>query len=318
MALYPVAIQAAKLMGKDADLVQKLQNALPKIPPFPRTQFTKPLTLLPPSADGDGADMIAESYLPGAQNHNGENIGLEPIWPYDVIGDTSPLYDLAKRTYQHRLSSRGGSWSFDPIQAARLEMGDEVEAALLRSTENSARCINGFTGCGHRGGNAANAAQPPASNRNMEFYVEQSGVAADALQEAIVQDYDGVIRVAPAAPSEWDFDGSVFVRGKTKVDVQIKHGVPSTVVIESGIAQSIKLRNPWPGRAVDITDGKSKVVADATGKEITFHAAAGVNYLVEKHDAPVAEEHFEAIGGTPATSAKKLGPAQLGLFNDAN
>jgi hypothetical protein len=318
MALYPVAIQAAKLMGKDADLVQKLHDALPKIPPFPRTQFTKPLALLPPSADRDGADMIAESYLPGAQNHNGENIGLEPIWPYDVIGDTAPLFDLAKRTYQHRLSSRGGAWSFDPIQAARLEMGDEVKAALLRSTENSARCINGFTGCGLRGGNAANAAQPPASNRTMEFYVEQTGVAADALQEAIVQDYDGVIRIAPAAPSEWDFDGSVFVRGKTKVDVQIRHAVPSTVVIESGIAQSIKLRNPWPGQAVDITDGKSKVVADATGKEITFHAALGVNYLVEKHDAPLADEHFEAIGGTPATSAKKLGPAQLGLYGDGN
>jgi hypothetical protein len=318
MALYPVAIQAAKVIGKDVSLVQKLQDALPKIPPFSRTQFTKPLTLLPPSADDDGADMIAESYQPGAQNHNGESIGLEPIWPYDLIGDTSPLFDLAKRTYQHRLSSRGSSWSFDPIQAARLEMGDEVEAALLRSTENSALCVNGFTGCGRRGGNAANAATPAASNRSMEFYVEQSGVAADALQEAIVQDYDGVIRIAPAAPSEWDFDGSVFVRGKTKVDVQVRHGVPSTVVIESGIAQSIKLRNPWPGQAVDITAGKSKVVAAATGKEITFHAAAGVSYLVERHDAPTADQHFEAIGGTPATSAKKLGPAQLGLFSDGN
>lgn len=46
--------------------------------------------------------MIAESYLPDAKNHNGENIGLETVWPYDLIGDTSPLSPLAKRTFEHR------------------------------------------------------------------------------------------------------------------------------------------------------------------------------------------------------------------------
>jgi hypothetical protein len=59
---------------------------------LPRTQLTRPFTLLPSYADAAGADMIAESYLPDARNHNGENTGLEPVW------------------------------SFDPIQAARLGM----------------------------------------------------------------------------------------------------------------------------------------------------------------------------------------------------
>ncbi len=309
-ALYPVAIQAAKLMGEDADLARQLQAALPRIPLFPRTQFTGPFTLLPPSADAEGRDMIAESYLPGATNHNGENIGLEPVWPYDLIGDQSPLFALAQRSYVHRLFARGGSWSFDPIQAARLDMGDEVGAALLRSTENSARCVNGFTGCErHR-----NAAPPPP--RTTEFYVEQSGVAADAIQEALVQDYDGLIRIAPAIPTGWDFDGSVWVRGKTKVDVQVRNGVPTTVVLESGIDQPITLRNPWPGKAVDVASGKAgtKVLEAATGDVLRFHARVGINYLVEPHDAPVAEQRFEAISGIPATSAKKLGPAQLGIF----
>jgi hypothetical protein len=318
MALYPVTIQAAKMMGKDADLIKELQDALPKIPPFPRTQLSRPFTLLPPSADAQGADLIAESYLPDAQNHNGENIGLEPIWPYDLIGDTSPLFDLAKRTYQHRLSQRGGAWSFDPIQAARLGMGDEVGAALLRSTESSARCINGFTGCESRGAGAGTAVAPPADDRSMEFYVEQSGVAADALQESLVQDYDGLIRIAPAIPTAWNFDGSVYLRGKTKVDVQERQGVPTTVVIESGIAQPIKLRNPWPGEAVDVIAGKTKVIDAAAGKEITFRALAGVNYLVERRDMPAASQKFQAISGTAATSPKKLGPVQLGLFRDAD
>ncbi|MFZ1941161.1 MAG: glycoside hydrolase, partial [Terracidiphilus sp.] len=318
MTLYPITIQAAKLVGQDADLVKKLQDALPKIPPFPRTQLNGPFTLLPPSADAEGADMIAESYLPGAQNHNEENIGLEPVWPYDIISDTSPLFDLAKRTYQHRPSKRGGGWSFDPIQAARLGMGDEVGAALLRSTESSARCINGFTGCGRRGKGAGTAADPPANDRSVEFYVEQSGVAADALQEALVQDYDGLIRIAPAVPTAWDFDGSVFVRGKTKVDVQVRHGVPATVVIESGIAQPIKLSNPWPGEVVDVFAGKTKIVDAAPGNEIAFRASAGVNYLVERRDMPTADQKVQVITGTAATAPKKLGPVQLGLFRDAD
>lgn len=317
LALYPVAIEAAKLLNKDADLVLQLQVALPKIPPFPRTQFTRPLTLLPPSADAEGEDMIAESYLPGAQNHNGENIGLEPVWPYDLIGDTSPLFDLAKRTYEHRLSSRGGSWSFDPIQAARLGMGNEVGAALLRSTENSARCVNGFTGCGRRPSSTATSPPVDLNARNLEFYIEQSGVAADALQEALVQDFDGLIRIAPAIPSGWDFGGSVWIRGKTKVDVQVKDRIPNTVVIESGIAQPLKLRNPWPGHAVDVVAGEtgSKMVNGETGPVLSFNAAADTNYVIEKHGVSTANQRFESISGTPATSAKRLGPVQLGLFS---
>lgn len=312
LALYPVAIDVAKLLGRDPGLVKAMQAALPQIPPFPRTQFSPPLTLLPPSADAEGADMIAESYLPGAKNHNGENIGLEPVWPYNLIGDRSPLFALARRTYEHRLSSRGGSWSFDPIQAARLDMGDEVGAALLRSTERSAHCINGFTGCGRRAATAGSG--------DAEFYVEQSGVAADALQEALVQDYDGLIRIAPAVPGGWDFDGSVFVRERTRIDVQTRSGVPTTVVIESGIAQQLKVRNPWPGQLVDVIAGKgsAKIVTGTRADVIAFSAAAGMNYLVERHDQPTTALPFEAITGTEAQTAKKLGAVQLGLFSGAD
>jgi alpha-L-fucosidase 2 len=312
LALYPVTIEAAKLLHRDADLVQQLQAALPKIPPLPRTQLTGPFTLLSPADDAAGEDMIAESYLPGAKNRNGENIGLEPIWPYNLIGDASPLFELGKRSYAHRLFPWDGGWSFSSIQAARLDMGSEVGAALLRSTERSASCVNGFTGCSGRAPSSGAAPDP----RSVEFYVEQSGVASDALQEALVQDYDGLIRIAPAVPTNWDFDGSVYVHGKTKVDVQVRTGVATTVVIESGITQPIKFRNPWPGLPIDIVSGKTgeKVVASAVGPIVTFNGAAGVNYLIEKHGTPTASQQFSPIGGTPATAAKKLGPVQLGLF----
>jgi hypothetical protein len=304
MALYPATIQAATLLGKDPDLVKQLQQALPRIPPLPRAPQSGARSLLPPSADADGADAIAESYQPGAEEHNVENIGLEPVWPYGVIGDRSPLFDLARRTYAHRPNKGGIDWSFDPIQAARLGLGGEVSSNLVEITEKVQNFPNGM------------AKWEPTAK---EFYVEQTGVVADALEEALVQDYDGVIRVAPALPPGWDFDGSVAVRGNTKVNVQTRNGAVTTVVIEAGTTGQLTIRNPWPGNPVDVISGKTgaRQVKGATGAEIGFSAAAGTSYLVEREGESAAARRFAPVSGTPARSPKRLGPVQIGLFRNS-
>ena len=302
MALYPATIQAADLLGKDTDLVRQLQAALRMIPAIPRTEENGRKTLLPPSADTEGNDVIAESYLPDATSHNDENIGLETVWPYDLIGDTSPLFALARRTYAHRAFSAVADWSFDPIQAARLGLGDEVGSTLVRVTESSQHTVNGLANWDADYG---------------EFYVEQDGVVADALQEALVQDYDGLIRIAPAIPAGWDFEGSVYVRGNTKVDVQMRNGVLTTVVFEAGTAGTLKFRNPWIGEPVDVICGKAgaKIVQGSIGPDIGFDAAAGTSCLVERHGEPTTTLPFAPLSGTAARSAKKLGAVQIGLFN---
>jgi hypothetical protein len=301
LSLFPATIQAAKLLGKDPDLVRQMEAALPKIPPFPRTQSTGERILLPPSADAEGQDVIAESYLPAAHNHNAENIGLEPVWPYNVIGDTSPLFALAKRTYEHRLFSAVADWSFDPIQAARLGLGSEVGKTLVTITEHSQHSVNGLANW---------------TEKDPEFYIEQVGVVAAAIQEALVQDYDGLIRIAPAVPPGWNIDGSVYVHGKTKVDVQVHNGVVTTAVIESGMTQPLRVRNPWPGQAVDVVSAGSgaKVVSESSEPVLSFHGVARTNYLLERHDAPAAGKRFAALSGTPALAAKRLGRVQIGLF----
>jgi alpha-L-fucosidase 2 len=301
LSLYPATIEAAKLLGKDPDLVRHLEAALSKIPPLPRTQSSGERTLLPASADADGQDVIAESYLPQAPNHNVENIGLEPVWPYNLIGDTSPLFDLAKRTYAHRLFSAVADWSFDPIQAARLDLGSEVSKTLVAITEHYQHTVNGLASF---------------SDKDPEFYIEQVGVVAAALQEALVQDYDGLLRIAPAVPPGWDIEGSVYVRTKTKVDVQVRSGVVTTAVIESGMNQSFRVRNPWPGHSVDVVSGTgTKVLSMDSGAILSFRGGVGMNYIIERHDAPNAGQRFAAITGTPARTAKKLGKAQIGLFS---
>ncbi|MBV9678705.1 MAG: glycoside hydrolase [Acidobacteriaceae bacterium] len=298
MSLYPVTIRAAQLLGRDAELIGKLQSALTKIPPFPRTQHSGPLSLLPPS-DRGGEDVIADSYLPGAKTHNYENIGLEPIWPYNLIGDTSPLFALAKRTYQYRRYPINQDWSFDPIQAARLGLGSEVGATLIKLTTKYQTFVNGFANWGGSLG---------------EFYIEQSAVVAAALQEALVQDYDGVIRIAPATPPGWNFDGAVAVRGNGKVYVQVRNGVPTGVAIAARSNTQFKLHHPWPGQPVDVVDGVSgfKTVKSSVDPIITVIATAGATYFVERSKEP-ARPQFFAASHPSVNSVKKLGPVQIGL-----
>jgi hypothetical protein len=306
-ALFPATIQAAELLGKDPDLVRQLQAALARVPPFPRTSQSDPHHLLSASADAEGEDVIAESWLPSAGEHNSENTGLEPVWPYSLIGDTSPFFALARRTFYHRPNPLADDWTFDPIQAARLQLSAEVGSTLIALTEKSQGFVNGM------------AKFEPTSK---EFYVEQTGVVADALQEALVQDYDGLIRIAPAIPPTWDFDGSVYVRGNTKVDVQTRNGAVVAAEIEAGATRPLKIRNPWPGKAVDVISiGTGKQVASSSLEgqtEIDFSASKGTSYLIQVRDELVVNNRFEPVTGVAACKPKKLGPVQIGLFSEGN
>jgi len=302
-ALYTATIEAAEALGKDAALRRQLHNALRRIPPYPRTQETPPLSLLPVSADAGARDVIGDSYVPGATNRNVENIGLYPVWPFGLIGDSSPLLALAKRTFRFRpypVWPLTADWSFDPIQAARLGLADEVRTTLISLTKSYQKFPNGLASWGGGSG---------------EFYIEQAGVAATALQEALVQDYDGLIRIAPAVAADWNFAGTVFVHGRTKVDVQTKKGVPTTVVIEAGMTERLKLRNPWPGHAIDVQEPGSATFAlkDKSALAVSFPVVAGHRYIVTHSNQTIRKSRFAAISGEPAVIAKKLGAGEIGL-----
>jgi len=299
-ALYQATIDAAQLLGRETGLVSQLRMAIGKVPPLPRTQAGVAKTLLTATADAGGEDVIAASYLPAAENKNVQNIGLEPVWPYSLIGDTSPLFALARRTYQHRPYPLNQDWSDDPIQAARLELPDEVRSTLIKLTERYQTFINGYANWGGSTG---------------EFYIEQQGVVAAALQEALVQDYDGLIRINPAFPKQWDVDGQVAVRDKTKIDVRLRDGAVQGVIVEAGTAGRIKIRNPWGDSPVElISQGDLKTALK--GETLEFSALAGRSYRLQAAGR-TADRASDEITGVPAATARKLGPVQIGIFAEA-
>jgi hypothetical protein len=245
--------------------------------------------------------MIGLSTQPTAQRHNSENIGLEAVWPYSLIGDSGPLTALGRRTYTSRSYLNGNDWSFDPLHAARLGLASEVKSTLLaavRSYQVYPSGLASFTG--------QQASEP---------YIEQSGVLAQTLPEALVQYYDGVLRIAPAWPSDWTGEGTVALPHNSKAHVQLSNGTATTVAITSGAVQQLTVRSPWPGQSVTVVDGQTRatVVAPQTNATFTIPAQAGRSYLVERTGAPTNAQPFEALSGTPATAARRYDRATIGL-----
>jgi hypothetical protein len=304
-ALFPVTVKAAQLLNVDSGLVSQLQSAIPKIPPLPRTDTAGQTQVLGPSADAAGNDMIALSTQPTATRHNSENLGLEAVFPYNLIGDNSSMIALAKRTYTSRSYVNAGDWTFDSLQAARLGLASEVQNDLLNATKSYQVYPSGLANLG--------------ASKGDEPYVEQSGVAAAAVSEALVQDYDGLLRIAPAFPSGWSGQGTVFIQHNTKVDVQFTNGTPSTVAIVSGSNTPISIRSPWPGQAVTVVDGSTNatVVGSQSNATFTIPVQSGKSYLVELTSSPTTALPFASISGSPATTAKHLGNQTIGLDGGA-
>jgi alpha-L-fucosidase 2 len=299
-ALFPVVMQAAELLKTDSDLTRQIGSAIPRLLPFPRVDEAQ--TKLLTEADATGHDVVAASYDPGAPIHNTENTGLEPVWPYSLVGDSGPLHDLALRTYLNRPNKMDNDWSNDPIHAARLGLPEEVRSTLLELTEKYQAYPSGL-----------------AQFIGPEFYVEQIGVVAAALQEALVQDYDGIVRVAPAWPKDWDIDGVVYIQHRSKVDVQMRGGVPVTVVIEAGLPGLLRVRNPWPGMPVEVVSGEDghHLVQPSTESILEVPVEGGKAYVVEPAGHPLATLPFSVVSGVSGKDPKVLGTRSIGTASPA-
>jgi hypothetical protein len=315
-ALFPATISAATLLNTDSSLVAQLKTAEGEIEPYARTDQATLQQLLNPqptsasataSVDAAGSDVIADSFQPSATPRNTENIGLEPVWPWGVIGDNTTvngdnLTALADRTYSDRPYVNIADWSYDAVDAARLDMSSQVQSDLVANVEKYQGYISGlssFTG------------DTPGD----EPYIEQSSNVATAMDEALATDYDGTLRIAPAWPSGWNASGTVYIQGGSKVDVQVEGGVITTAAIQAGATQTMTVRNPWPGQQAEVVNGSTGavVVSPTTSTTLSVPVTAGSSYLIEQPSSLTTSLPFAQVTGTQATAAKHLGDIQIGL-----
>jgi Bacterial Ig-like domain/Bacterial Ig domain len=312
--IFPIIAQAAKLVGDQSSkdpLLSQFAAAIKEIPPYPRTDDATRTQLLNPdytqaetqAADATGTDMIAISYQPAASRQNGENIELEPLWPWGQVTDQDAnLFALEQRSYTHRPNVGGNDWSYDAVDAARLEQPSQVQSDLVSLTESHQVYDNGLADIG--------------SSVGYQPYQEQSANVAAAVDEALAQDYDGIIRFAPAWPTDWNGSGTVYIQHGDKVDVQVENGQLVTAAIQAATSGQLTVKSPWPGQQVEVVSGSGLhqvITRTTTSDTFTFQARAGQSYLVEQASAPTTKLSFAPVTGTAPTTDKHLGDVQIGL-----
>lgn len=302
-ALFPVVIQVARMFKTDATLVSQLRAALPRILDYPRTDIATKTQLLTASADSAGQDMIGMSYDPTAPTRNIENIGLEVVWPYGLIGDgNGSMTQLAQRTFTHRTTVNSPDWNFDAVDAARIGDAADFQSSVINQVQAYQTWASGL---GNWLGN---------SSDNLP-YDEMDGDIANAVQEALAQDYDGLLRIAPAWPSDWDVSGTIYIHGNNKVDVQVENGKLVTAVIQAGSNGTIVTRNPWETQKVTVVDGSSgaTVVAATTAKQFTIPVQSGHSYVIEPVSSPLKTMSYAQVTAHPATTTRNLGSRTIGV-----
>jgi len=282
---FPLMADLAKQHG-DTSLASRLAAAVPKIPPF-RT------------IERGGEQVLAWSGTDEAA-HNTQNPEMEALWPWGAFDETS---DLMQATYRQRVYPQDKDWGMDGTWAARLGLADEVRRLLMKGVQDFQIYPNGFTV--HRANREA--------VRERSYYNEWGGVATSALQEALVQAYDGTVHVAPAWPADWDVVGAVQIEGGHRISTEVSGGVPQLVGIQAGSTENLRVRNPWPGQEIRVLQDDRVVAGPTSEAVVEVPVRANHSYVVERIAQPAASYEFAPLGGEPAGAVKTLGTRTLGV-----
>ena len=129
--------------------------------------------------------------------------------------------------------------------------------------------------------------------------------ATTAINEMLMQSYDGTIRICPAVPSAWNVRFDLAAAGGFRVSAEQKSGRILFVSLESRLGGPCELHHPWPaeGQAVclEVTPGspaqRVALSEKVVGAEHILHwqTIAGRRYLLVRRETDlqtwnVAEE----------------------------
>ena len=117
------------------------------------------------------------------------------------------------------------------------------------------------------------------------FTLEGNMLGADALQEMLLQDFDGVIRVFPAIPESWAEEGASFrgfrVRGGFLVSAAIQNGELEYIDMYSERGGRISVENGFSAEKLNISaDGGESTIRCAPSEVFQIPVEEGRHYRV--------------------------------------
>ena len=230
--LFPHCIEAAKLLGVDADFSARLADVLGKIPPY---------------MIGENGMLQGwiEDWTRGRENHNWSGtFGLYPGNSITLRG-TPELAAAVEAWLEPRPVTVFWNSAIDICQWARLENGAKTDEILRKIF---------MTPAGRRGGFGNNLHFSGSNQSDINF-----GITA-AIAESLLQSHAGEISIMPAVPVSWK-DGSVSglkARGDYEVGIDWKDGKMISCEIKSNLGKPFTVR--YAGKTKDFTLAAGKSV----------------------------------------------------------
>ncbi|MBZ5561857.1 MAG: DUF5703 domain-containing protein [Acidobacteriia bacterium] len=235
-------------------------------------------------------------------------------------------------------------WCPYPIALARLGLAEELVSELINSVSTWQFYPQGF---GHYGGyyqfkrdqefrwnqnQPLDASSPLPGDQAPRFPFptwpfrhfdnETMPIVACAINEMLIQSYDGTIRICPSVPSTWNVCFDLAAAGGFRVSAEQKNGRILFVSLESRLGGPCRIRHPWPAQGLpvclDVTPGSSnqsvKLSEEVVGAEriLLWETVASRRYLLVRTETDL--QSWKAIKETPERrlTPRTLKQAKLG------
>lgn len=230
--LFHATMDAARILGIDADYRGQLEGALKRIPDL---KIGKLGQLQEWSED-------YEENSPG-MSHVSHLFALYPSDEITLRG-TPELAKAARVSLERRVQNGGGrgGWSSGWYSDlwARLEDGDRAYQHVRNLLSTAAESL---------------------LNAGRQFQIDANFGACSGIAEMLLQSHSGVIAILPALPSAWP-DGhfhGLRARGNVEVDSSWKGGKAVTGTLRPGVAGEFAIRPPHGQRIARIQSGGQTV-----------------------------------------------------------